>query len=466
MTPLPDVPAWIDVVLASVPGNDHNAQQRAVYRHLAGRLQPGSFLEEIKVQEMVLAWLEIARLRRHIGGLNANLRRNAAEHYELNTRRQMERLSRDLRKSPFANEAALRGHYIGIDFLIERWERVVHKVEHDLYLDLQHIFDLMNAMGSSEHVNECSNRAEFFMLCYLGFQKENDRDTQTWIYRSRMHPTDTRIAYERHIRIVLSMPSPEIAKERFVTLVREGLELLREIKEKLKAGHECRRAEFAESNPTDRTLLSSIRTHQGFMRLQFSRLVKLEKEFQTLLRERAREDERKQLFEARLEAVLNGVTPARKRRSSDVQADEWVEPQDASLIPGPPEPFSVAPNPDYIPENEIEPDEMESPANTFPEMELISEVVASAGKYNQDLQTEDPSAEPAEEEPAEAEGTLAEARKIVASLNEKELKHPFQHAEFKRIYQKARGLDRKQIMKRVEEEKTRRNLLLNFQPSG
>lgn len=52
-------------------------------------------------------------------------------------------------------------------------------------------------------------------------------------------------------------------------------------------------------------------------------------------------------------------------------------------------------------------------------MELISEFVASVGKFNQDLTTEAPCAEPAEEEPAEAEATLAEAQKIVASLSEK-----------------------------------------------
>lgn len=453
---LPEVPDWIDAVLASVPANDTIAQRQAVYRHLSDQLQPGSFLEKLKVQEMVLTWLEIVHIRTMLVRLHHSARKAAAEHFDLVTNRQMEKLSRDLHKSPAANYRALSQNYVGIDFLIERWHTVSSFLESSYPVTLHHLFELLNAMGSSDKVNQCTEHGAFMMTCFLGFQPNIERDLNTWVYRSRMHPIDSRVAFERHMQTSLGFGSPEKSKEVFVSHLREYLRVLNLTKESLRAEHEHNRALFAEQNQTDRALVSSIRTHMGFLRLQFSRLLKLEKEFQTLQRERAREEERKQLFEARLEAARNGISPARKRRAPLMQADELNGLEEDQFIPGTPRPFFKAPDSVNFTENEIAPGEME----------LIGEVVASAEKYNQDTTTDEPSTGPAGDAPSAAESTLAEARKIVASLSEKELKNPFQHPGFKQVYQKARGGDRKQIMKRVEDEKARRKLLLNLQPSG
>ena len=458
MSPDPVPSAQPEQFLLDLPAGDASALKAELFRRLAARLVPESPCEVLRIEEMATAWLEVSSLRGQVAAMRQFLQAQAAERFEEKTRLHYQKLDKALLKSHGANFEPLAAHTFGADLLARRWRELYLHVAEQKPVEIHQICSVLVAEGCSDLMQEMDRRAVWLVSRLMRRYNNPEYLAQEWADYSRVKPDQAMALMDRLIDEVDKLPGIDETFSELLDHTYEKQQFWTNRSKAMEAEFQSQKAAFCQGFISFPGAVPSIRSLIGLERLQITRISQLEREFRQLQRERLRDVQTALQQAARLQAILNGTVVPGERRAK------------TALTPTVPEQQG------YIPTN----DQLNSPTDNstilihepaaapeaFPEMELIQAVRETvlddaASNFNPSV-----SSDHAQHTGGPVSPRLQETRELISRLTGAELANPMRHPSFKRLFNQANHLRRKDMLVMVNDEKLRRARLPALQPSG
>lgn len=476
MHSLPGISASMDQFLLDLPQGDDQARRGYIYDRLVKELNPGSFYETLRVQEMAVALMEISELRGRIDSLRSFLRTHAADRYETATRKHYEMLDRDLLKSRGANQRAMAAHAYGARLLARQWEAFRFRLFDGNWVDHLAICKILVSEGFSDRIENLEGKPFWVVARVLRLFKDPGPIITDLIKHCHTRDAEGSPYFCRLMSEISKVESAEVAMRDLENVCEMKIQFWNEKASTLKADHERQKEEFCAGFTSYPGVASSIRTLISLQKIQFARIAKLEKELRALKREAEKDDERRQCHAARLEAIRNGTLASPSRRKSShctpgshgntpayVSATHETDPQE---FPAHSEMISVT-------DHEIAANPEPAADLQFPEWDMIEAVQKAAESFarlieNQAEDLEQPEKAYADPMAHDSDDSrqMREIKSIIGEMSPRELANPHKHERFREIYGRSGRSRRKAMHRLVTQEEQSRGLTRNFVPSG
>lgn len=445
VNPEPAPSAQPDQFLLDLTGGDAKSLKIELYSRLAARFLPGSPYEQLRVEEMAAAWLEVWNLRGQMAATRQFLRREAAQRYEEKTRLHYQKLDKGLLRSHGANQQALAAHAYGAELLADRWREFYLHTAEQKPLEIHQICAILVAEGCSDLMQAMDRRAVWLVTRMMKRYNNPDYLAREWADYSRLRPEQAMPLMERVVEETEKLPSFDEAFSQLLDHAHQKQEFWTTRAKALLPDHLQQKAAFCQGYLGFPGAAPGIRSLIGLERLQISRITQLEREFRQLQRERQRDEDRAREQAARLEAIRIGlILPHKKplKTGTPTHADKRTP-----EMPMEPNPACTEKQAGASLENAIV-----APADDFPEVDLVQAVVAAA------IETAD--------EPKNHSDGHQEARRLVASLAGANLAEATNLSTFDRLFTHARHNLPESPDGDNHVERSRRALIRNFQPAG
>lgn len=375
---LDDTPsAQPDQFLLDLPRGDAKVLKRELYNRLAARFQPGSPYEQLRVEEMAHAWLEVWNLRGQMAATRHFLRKEAAQRYDEKTRLHYEKLNKGLLKSHGANQQALAAHAYGAERLADRWREFYLHTAEQKPLEIHQLCAILVAEGSSDLMQEMDRQAVWLVTRLMKRYNSPDYLAREWADYSRLKPNQAFPLVERLEEETQKLPSSDETFSQLLDHAHKRLEYWTARAKALLTDHQQQKEAFCQGFIIYPGAAPGIRSLCGLEKLQISRINQLEREFSQLQRQRKRDEQTALEQAARLEAIRSGLAlPRKKPVKSDIPphpvAEQREMPSDQIQ--------AIAQNQaEACIENTIE-----AITNDFPEAELVNSVVEASSDNSDD----------------------------------------------------------------------------------
>jgi len=448
-----------DQFLLDLTGGDAKALKSELYSRLAARFLPGSPYEQLRVEEMAAAWLEVWNLRGQLAATRQFLRKEAAQRYEEKTRLHYQKLDKSLLRSHGANQQALAAHAYGAELLADRWREFYLHTAEQKPLEIHQICAILVAEGCSDLMQAMDRRAVWLVTRMMKRYNNPDYLAREWADYSRLRPAQAMPLMERVVEETEKLPSFDEAFSQLLDHAHQKQEFWTTRAKALLPEHLQQKVAFCQGFLSYPGAAPGIRSLIGLERLQISRITQLEREFRQLQRERQRDEDRAREQAARLAAIRSGTAlPRRRPAKSPTKTSDAIShpiiPDYETPDPSPPE---TALNPA---ENTIGQEPQGDPQESGRVVELIEAVQQYASRQ----------CEPTPPEPSEkvvsVTPRLTEARGLISRLSDTDLAQPLRHPQFKRLFHQCNHQQRKDLFVLVNSEKSERRAKPAYQASG